>query len=65
MKEIAEVLRSKELDVLRVRREVQALRTVAPLLDDGNTGEKLDERITAKAVRHISVVDMVVRRRTG
>lgn len=32
MKHIHEVLRQKEIDLVRVRREVEALRCVAPLL---------------------------------
>lgn len=34
MKNIYEVLRSKEMDLVRLRTEVDALRVVAPLLSD-------------------------------
>ena len=34
MKNLNEVLRSKELDIARIRAEIQALRGVIPLLED-------------------------------
>jgi hypothetical protein len=36
MKNVYEVLREKEMDLARLRIEVEALRFVAPLLADGN-----------------------------
>ena len=42
MKDFYEILRQKELAIERVRKEIAALKFVAPLLDDGNssrTGE--------------------------
>ena len=42
MKNIYEVLRQKELEISRLKTEVEALRTVAPLLsDDGGNGNEL------------------------
>jgi len=38
MKNIYEVLRAKEMDLARLRTEVEALRVVAPLLADGSGG---------------------------
>ena len=53
MKDFFEVLRQKEIDCARLRREVEALRVVAPLLDpegaqaqDTGATETLDEMIT-------------------
>ncbi|MBZ5687967.1 MAG: hypothetical protein LAP86_23375 [Acidobacteriia bacterium] len=37
MKDFYEILRQKELAIERVRKEIAALKFVAPLLDDGNT----------------------------
>jgi hypothetical protein len=42
MKNIYEVLREKELDLARLRTEVEALRVVAPLLAE-RSGEKNDD----------------------
>lgn len=36
MKDVYEVLRQKELEVSRLKYEVEALRAVAPLLDDAD-----------------------------
>jgi hypothetical protein len=44
MKDIYEVLREKEMDLARLRIEVDALRFVAPLLTDRN-GEANDDRV--------------------
>ena len=53
MKDFYEILREKEMDYARLRKEVEALRIVAPLLDpegesssQGDTSETLDEMIT-------------------
>jgi hypothetical protein len=35
MRDVYEVLRQKELEVSRLKREVEALRVAAPLLSDG------------------------------
>lgn len=52
MKNAYEVLRSKEMELIRLRREIDALRTVIPLLDvdeleekshEDNPGEQLSE----------------------
>ena len=37
MKNVYEVLRQKELEVSRLQKEVEALRVVAPLLDEGES----------------------------
>jgi hypothetical protein len=41
MKNVYEVLRQKELEVSRLKQEIEALRVVAPLLSDG---EAKDDR---------------------
>ena len=38
MKNVYEVLRQKELEVSRLKREVEALRIAAPLLSEGEEG---------------------------
>ena len=38
MKNVSEVLRQKELEVSRLKREVEALRVAAPLLSEGEEG---------------------------
>jgi len=38
MKNVYEVLRNKEMDLVRLRTEVDALRLVAPLLSDRSAG---------------------------
>lgn len=35
MKNVYEILRSKEMDIARLRGEIEALRRVIPLLEDG------------------------------
>ena len=52
MKDFNEILREKEMDYARLRKEVEALRIVAPLLDpegesssQGDASETLDEMI--------------------
>jgi hypothetical protein len=51
MKNAYEVLRQKELEISRLKTEVEALRTVAPLLSDdgefGNDNESASTRGTA------------------
>jgi hypothetical protein len=51
MKNIYEVLRQKELEISMLKTEVEALRTVAPLLSDdaefGNDNESASTRWTA------------------
>ncbi len=44
MKNIYEVLREKEMDLARLRTQVDALRFVAPLLSD-RSGEANDDRV--------------------
>ena len=34
MKDIYQVLRQKESDIVRLRKEIEALRTIIPLLED-------------------------------
>ena len=52
LKDFYEILRQKETDYARLRKEVEALRIVAPLLDpegessQGDGSETLDEMIT-------------------
>jgi hypothetical protein len=52
LKDFYEILREKEMDYARLRKEVEALRIVAPLLDpegepvQGDGSETLDEMIT-------------------
>jgi hypothetical protein len=48
MKDIYEVLREKEMDLARLRVEVEALRFVAPLLAD-RSGEPSDEAAVPRA----------------
>jgi hypothetical protein len=36
MRDLYQVLREKEQDVVRVRKEIEALRAIIPLLDDDN-----------------------------
>lgn len=43
MKNAFEVLRFKEMEMIRLRKEVDALRTVIPLLDVDELGEKSPE----------------------
>ena len=35
MRDIYQVLREKELEIIRVRQEIEALRSILPLLSDG------------------------------
>ena len=44
MKDVMEVLRARERELIRVREEVEALRLAAPLLDDEE-----DSRLAAQA----------------
>jgi hypothetical protein len=39
MKDIYEVLRKKELELSRLKKEVEALRVAAPLLSEGDEGD--------------------------
>ena len=49
MKNAYEVLRQKELELAKVKTEVEALRAIAPLLTDDN--EVTDDHKTPAAVR--------------
>lgn len=42
MNDVYEILRQKENDIVRVRKEVQALRFVAPLLSDSSDAQVLE-----------------------
>jgi len=60
MKDIAEVLHSKELELGRIRQEVEALRIVLPLLHDSEAAETLPRRMPSMAdIGHVSVVDLI------
>jgi hypothetical protein len=47
MVDVYEMLRQKENDVVRVRKEIQALRFVAPLLSDSDEGQVLQPDMDA------------------
>jgi hypothetical protein len=49
MKDAYEVLRETELSILRVRKEIEALLVVAPLLKDD--GDKAEAETTEFAIR--------------
>ena len=48
MKDVYEVLRQKERDVSRLQKEVEALRVVAPILEDGEAEN--DDQPTLRVV---------------
>ena len=49
MVDVYEMLRQKENDVVRVRKEIQALRFVAPLLSESDEGQVLQPDMDANA----------------
>ena len=60
MKDVAEVLRSKELELSRVRQEVEALGIVAPLLHEAEAAEPPPKKIPSSSNSgHVSVVDLI------
>jgi len=52
MKNVHEVLREKELDLVRVREEVEALRCVAPLLAERNDAPRSSPQLFPSELRH-------------
>jgi hypothetical protein len=56
VKDVYEVLRQKELEVSRLKQEVEALRVAAPLLSDGEAEDRRVGRQSQKvlAVKPIS-----------
>ncbi|HMK22016.1 MAG TPA: hypothetical protein VK466_06755, partial [Terriglobales bacterium] len=68
VKDFYEILRQKEIDCLRLRREVEALRIAAPLLDpdgslaqEGYVTETLDEMIARERAltEHVAPAESV------
>ena len=53
MKNVYEVLRQKELEVLRLEEEVEALRIAAPLLSEDGEAEKDNEATLRPAVNDV------------
>jgi hypothetical protein len=56
MRDVYEVLRQKELEVSRLKQEVEALRVAAPLLSDG---EAEDQPTLQRAVNETPQADTV------
>ena len=55
MKNAYEVLRQKELEVSRLKKEVEALRVAAPLLSEGDEAENGDDPTLQPAVNDPAV----------
>jgi hypothetical protein len=50
MKNVYEVLRQKELEISRLKKEVEALRVAAPLLSEGDEADSDDKPTRLSAV---------------
>lgn len=54
MRDVMELLRAKEQELLKVKRQVEALRIAAPLLgDEGDRGSSTPTQIVAKGSRNL------------
>jgi len=49
MKNIYDVMRQKELEIERLKKEIEALRVVAPMLEDKETAREIASPAPAKA----------------
>lgn len=49
MKNIYDVMRQKELEIERLKKEIEALRVVAPMLEDKETAREMVSPAPAKA----------------
>ena len=52
MRDFFQVLREKELEIIRVREEIEALRCIIPLLEDGDEVAKPSPVAYPRAVRN-------------
>ncbi|MGA8618426.1 MAG: hypothetical protein WB660_07895 [Candidatus Sulfotelmatobacter sp.] len=52
MRDVMELLRSKEQELLKVKRQVEALRIAVPLLGDEDQVSSATTHLTAKGPRH-------------
>ena len=48
MKNIYDVMRQKELEIVRLKKEIEALRAVAPMLEDKETAREIASPSPAK-----------------
>ncbi len=53
MTKIDELIRMKQMDIERLRREIAALKMVAPLLNDDVTASRLSENISGTVFNDI------------
>jgi hypothetical protein len=57
MKDVYEVLRQKELEVSRLKKEVEALRIAAPLVSKDGTAENDNQPTSPRAVKDTTQPD--------
>lgn len=47
MRDVSQVIREKEVEIVRVRREIEALRSILPLLSDDDDDKPVDAPVHA------------------